>query len=77
MLNVIKLNAMKNNQTRFLQYSQRVLRSLGSAYDVAHMFGWDYSNTKKMYRDFNSIPISKAFQILDYANADLVVFRSF
>lgn len=77
MLNVIKLNQMKNNQTKFLQYTQRVLCSLGSAYDVANMFGWDYSNTKKMFRDYNNIPISRAFQILDYANAELVVFRNF
>lgn len=65
------------NKEKFLRYSHRILLSLGSAYDVSQLFGYDYSNVKKWYRNPLTIPIKIAFDIIDYAGAELVVFRNF
>lgn len=66
-----------NNKSRFLQYAQSVLKTIGTAYDVAELFGFDYSNVKKWFRNYDSIPISTAFMIFDYSNAKLVVFKNY
>lgn len=66
-----------NNKSRFLLSVQTVLKTMGSAYDVAQLFGFDYSNVKKWFRNYESIPISTAFMILDYCNAKLVVFKNY
>lgn len=66
-----------SSKDKLLKYSHRVLLSLGSAYDVSQLFGFDYSYVKKWYRDYKSLPLKIAFDILDYAQAELVVFRSF
>lgn len=65
-----------NNKTRLLQYVHQVLKTMGTAYDVSQLFGFDYSNVKRWFRNFESIPLSTAFIILDYNNAKLVVFKN-
>lgn len=66
-----------NSKSKLLKYAHRVLLSFGTAYDVAHLFGYDYSNVKRWFRDPESIPVKIAFDIIDYAGAELVVFRNF
>lgn len=66
-----------NNKSRLLSYAQTVLKTMGTAYDVSQLFGFDYSNVKKWYRNYESIPLSTAFMILDYCEAKLVVFKNY
>lgn len=66
-----------NNKTRLLLSAQSVLKTIGTAYDVAQLFGYDYSNVKKWFRNHESIPLATAFAILDYCNAKLVVFKNY
>lgn len=66
-----------NNKSRLLLSAQNVLKSIGTAYDVAHLFGFDYFNVKKWYRNYESIPLTTAFMILDYCNAKIVVFKNY
>lgn len=35
-----------NNKSRLLLSAQDVLKTIGTAYDVAQLFGFDYSNVK-------------------------------
>lgn len=66
-----------NNKSRLLSYTQQILRSMGTPYDISKLFGFDYSNVKKWYRNYETIPLSTAFMILDYCEAKLVVFKSY
>lgn len=66
-----------DNKSRFFLSAQKVLKTIGSAYDVSQLFGYDYSNVKKWYRNYSTIPISVAFHILDYCHSKLVVFLNY
>lgn len=56
-------------------YAARAARQIGSAYDVAKITKTNYSNVCKWFRDYTKMPIAKAFKIIDYTGATLVVFR--
>lgn len=61
---------------QFQFYVARIAKENFTAYEFSKIFNVDYQNTCKFYRDYKKLPTKIAWEIIEYMNAKVVVFRA-